>query len=154
MPNVEKLVEKFRQKLQIDQEIEKYKEETVNPLVDRVFNINFIGVFSNLADEINNKIGIKIINIQPEGKSRFVVQGQHHRIYFQKSKVDISPEGIASTHVIPIYIWKGVTKHLGPITFFINVNSQEVKWNIPFESPENYSEILFSKLVEDEDFFM
>lgn len=153
MSNIEQLVEKFRKKLLVDQEIERYKTETVNPLVEKSFNNNFAQIFCDLANKINEELGFKVVSYQPEGKNRFIIEGQYHRIYFQKSKIDYL-EGTASVHIIPICIWKGVTKHLGPISLFINTNSQEIKWDIPFDNVEEYSKILFSKLVDDEDFFM
>lgn len=153
MVDVEQLVEKYRQKLLIDQEIENYKREVVNPLADKVFFENFANIFSDLVSKINEKLGFKVVSYQQEGKHRFTIEGQFHRIYFQKSKVDYSDK-IAGVYIIPIYVWKGVTKHLGPISYFINTDSKEVKWDITYETVEEYSNILFSRLVDDEDFFM
>lgn len=153
MPRVEQLVEKYRKKLLIDEKVEKYKMEIINPLVDKVFSNDFSAVFSNLANEINEKLGFNVITYQQEGKSRFVIQGQHHRIIFQRSKPDVS-DGIAGIHIVPIYIWKGVTKHLGPVFFFIEPESGEIKWDISFGNVEDYTAVLFSNLVDDKDFFM
>ncbi|OGI03048.1 MAG: hypothetical protein A2104_01900 [Candidatus Melainabacteria bacterium GWF2_32_7] len=153
MSRVEQLVEKYRKKLLVDEKVEKYKMEIINPLADKVFSNDFAGIFCDLASEINDKLGCKIISYQQEGKNRFVIEGQHHRIYFQRSKPDVS-DGIAGIHIVPIYIWKGVTKHLSPIFFFIEPDSREVRWDISFGSVEDYITTLFSNLVDDKDFFM
>lgn len=153
MSGVEQLVEKYRKKLLVDEKVEKYKMEIINPLVDKIFSNDFASIFSNLANEINEEIGFTVITYQQEGKSRFVIQGQYHRIIFQRSKPDIS-DGIAGIHIVPIYIWKGVTKHLSPIFFFIEPESKEIKWDIAFNSTEDYITALFSNLVDDKDFFM
>ena len=153
MADIDQLVEKFRAKLLVAQEAEKFKNEVVNPLVNKIFNGNFSKVFQCLADELNSKVGAKVITFIPEGKSRFAIEGQFHRVYFQKGKVDVF-DNIINAHIIPIYIWKGVTKHLGPISFFVDPDNEEIKWDIPFESLEDYSSDLFGKLVDDVDFSM
>lgn len=153
MADVEQLIEKFRAKLLLEQEAEKHRNEIVIPLVNKVFVENFTKIFQNLADEINNQLGFKVVTFQTEGKNRFVIEGQYHRIYFQKSKIDIL-ENFINVNIVPIYIWKGVTKHLGPISLIIDSNTEEIKWDISSRSVEEYSKELFSKFVDDEDFFM
>jgi len=153
MADVEQLVEKFRAKLLLEQEVEKHRNEIVIPLVNKVFVENFTKIFQNLANEINNQLGFKVVTFQSEGKNRFVVEGQYHRIYFQKSKIDII-DNFINVNIVPIYIWKGVTKHLGPISIIIDSDTKGVRWDISSNSVEEYSKDLFSKLVDDEDFFM
>lgn len=153
MADVEYLVEKFRTKLLAAQEMEKYKTEVISPLVGKIFIDQFAGVFQNLTDEINSKVGSRVITFISEGKNRFTIEGLHHRIIFQKGKIEVF-DSRAVLNIIPIYVWKGVTKHLGPISIVIDPNTEETKWDIPFGNTVDYSKDLFSKLVDDEDFSM
>ena len=153
MTDVEHLVDKFRTKLLAAQEMEKYKTEIVLPLVSRIFTDQFAGIFQNLTDEINLKVGSRVITYISEGKNRFTIEGLHHRIIFQKGKIEVF-DGRAVLNIIPIYIWKGVTKHLGPISIIVAPNAEEINWDIPFGSVVDYSKDLFGKLVDDEDFSM
>ena len=153
MTSMEQLVEKFKEKLFVSSATEKYKNEIVLPLVSRIFNEKFVMVFENLANELNSQLNFNAVSFQTEGKVRFILEGRYHRIYFQKGKVDILDDFV-TVSIIPIYIWKGVTKHLKPVSFFLNLNNEEIKWNISFDNVEDYSKSLFCKLVDDEDFFM
>ncbi len=73
--------------------------------------------------------------------------------FISKRKIEVLDK-VVSLSIIPIYIWKGVSKHLGPITAFINIENSAINWDIPHDSVEEYSKVLFSKLVEDIDFSM
>lgn len=153
MSNIDELIAKFRQKMLVSKETEQFKEETAKPLADKVFNDDFTEKFKNLTDKINESIGSKIISFISEGKNRFVIEGQYHRVYFQKSKLEIE-NNLIVVNIIPILIWKGVTKHLGPISYYIDYFKNKTSWDIPLNSVEEYSQNLFSKLVDDEDFSM
>jgi len=149
----DKLVEKFKTKIKINEEKQRYLNDVVNPMVDKYFKENFVQTFSDLITELNQRVGSTVITFTLESKNRYVIQGLYHRILFQKSNVDVM-ENIISVDIVPIYIWKGVTKHLGPISMFINPETQEVKWDLPDEDIKNYALSLFNNLVEDEDFSM
>lgn len=153
MTDIEQLVEKFRTKLLTAQKAEKYRNEVITPLVNKIFNEDFARVFENLANEINARLNSKVVSFNMESKARFVIQGKYHRIYFQKGKVDLINE-IINVNIIPIYIWKGVTRHLGPVSISVNPACGEIKWDMPHNNVEEYSKDLFGKLVDDEDFSM
>ena len=151
MVDIEDLVEKFKAKLAFVKKTENYKNEIVEPIVNTIFNEEFADVFQNISEALNEKLGLNEINFKSEGKTRFFIEGRFHRIIFQKSKIEIL-ENFVKTTIIPIYIWKGITKHLSPISFTINSSSHDIKWS--FALPEHYAKNLFSKLIDDDDFFM
>jgi len=151
MVDIEDLTEKFKTKIALEKETENYKNTIVEPIVNKIFNEEFAEIFKNIAETLNKKLGFNIVNFKSEGKNRFFIEGRFHRIIFQKGKIEILND-IVITTIIPLYIWKGVTKHLKPILFTINPNSDNIKWS--FDSLEDYAKNLFSKLVDDDDFFM
>ncbi|MEI7474409.1 MAG: hypothetical protein WCK67_06475 [bacterium] len=153
MIDMKQLIEKFKAKLLEEEGNSLYKNESVRNIVNRVFVEEFAKIFESIVNEINNKLNIKLLSYQLEGKSRFIVEGRYHRIYFQKGKIDQNDE-VIQLNIIPICVWKGVTKHLGPICAYINQETLQIKWDIPFENPEIYAMDVFNKLVDDTDFSM
>lgn len=151
MVNIEDLVEKFKTKLALAKETEEYKNTVVEPVVNTIFNEEFAGIFRTITETLNEKLQVNTVNFKSEGKNRFFIEGRFHRIIFQKGKIEIL-DNVVNTTIIPLYIWKGVTKHLTSILFTINSDSYDVKWS--FDSTEEYAKNLFSKLVDDDDFFM
>ena len=150
MIDIEDLAEKFKNKLTLAKETEEYKNTVIEPVVNKIFNEEFAGIFQTITESLNKKLQCNAVNFKSEGKNRFFIEGRFHRIIFQKGKIEI-PDNVIKTTIIPLYIWKGVTKHLTPISFTINPDSHDIKWS--FDSPENYAKNLFSKLVDDDDFF-
>ncbi|MDD3150712.1 MAG: hypothetical protein PHV68_07735 [Candidatus Gastranaerophilales bacterium] len=153
MSDIDELVQKFKEKIIETEKNEQFKESVVNPLAERVFAKNFLGVFKELALKINEKIGFKVITFLQDNKNRFSVSGQYHRIHFQKCNVEII-ENIITVSIIPLYVWKGVSKHFEPISFFINLHDESVSWDIPEGSVDKYCKNLFMKFIEDIDFSM
>lgn len=153
MTDIDELVQKFKNKLESAQRTEKIKEEFAIPATNNLFENGFATVFKELSQKICYSVGYDVVTFAAEGKSRFVLSGQFHRIYFQKGKIEVLDK-VVSLSIIPIYIWKGVSKHLGPITAFVNIENSSINWDIPHETVEEYSKVLFSKLVEDIDFSM
>lgn len=151
MINIEDLVEKFKTKLALVKETENHRNNTVEPIVSTIFTEEFSDIFKYISESLNENLGFNAVNFKSEGKNRFFIEGRFHRVIFQKGKIEIL-DNIIKTTIIPIYIWKGVTKHLTPISFTINPDSHNVKWD--YDSPERYAKNLFSKLVDDDDFFM
>lgn len=151
MVDIEDLVEKFKNKLALVKETENYKTTIVEPVVNTIFNEEFADIFKTIAESLNEKLECNAVNFKSEGKNRFFIEGRFHRIIFQKGKIEIL-DNVVNTTIIPLYIWKGVTKHLTPILFTINPDSHDIKWNL--NSLEDYAKNLFSKLVDDDDFFM
>jgi len=151
MVDIEDLVKKFKTKFALAKETENYKNTIVEPVVNKIFNEEFAEIFKNIAESLNEKLGFNAVNFKYEGKNRFFAEGRFHRIIFQKGKIEILDD-IVITTIIPIYVWKGVTKHLKPVLCTINPDLDDIKWS--FDSPENYAKNLFSKLVDDDDFFM
>ncbi len=153
MSEIDELVEKFRSKLLKEQECQKYRDEVATPIINKIFNENFVVVFQSLSDEINNKLGAQVISFLKEGANRFTIQGKYHRVTFQRGKIEFSG-GIINVSIIPVYIWKGVTKHLGPISIIINPETSDFEFDLSSEDIKVYSKKLFSNLVDDSDFFM
>jgi hypothetical protein len=151
MVDIEDLAEKFKNKLALVKKTENYKNTIVEPIVNKIFNEEFADIFKNISESLNEKLEFNAVNFKSEGRNRFFVEGRFHRIIFQKGKIEIV-DNVVNTTIIPLYVWKGVTKHLTPVLFTINPDSQHIKWN--FNSPEDYAKNLFSKLVDDDDFFM
>jgi hypothetical protein len=149
--NLDEIVDKFKNRLLATQEAEKFKSEIVEPLVEEGFKEKFIKKFENITETINQKVGSQVIKTHQEDKNKYIVEGLYHRVYFQKSNTDVI-DNKAYTSIIPIYVWKGVTKHLGPISLIINTETREVKWDIPFGSVEKYAGELFQGFAEDKDF--
>lgn len=149
--NIDEIVEKFKERLLATKEAEKFRNEVIEPLVNKVFEEDFIKVFEEVAETINNKVGTDIIKHYSEGDNKYYIEGSYHKIYFQKSNIDII-ENVAYVNIIPIYIWKGVTKHLGPISFVVNINTKQIKWDLPLDNIGTYAKKLFSGFVEDKDF--
>lgn len=149
--NIDGIVEKFKDRLLATKEAEKFRNEIVEPLIERVFAENFIKTIDNIGDQINNKVGTQVVKCYSEDKDKYVIEGLYHKVYFQKANTDIIGTS-AYVNIIPIYSWKGATKHLGPISLIINTENNETKWDIPFESIENYAKKLFSGFAEDKDF--
>ena len=153
MADFEQIVERFKTKLSISREAHKQDIESLNKVINKEFSENFAQVFYDLSEKINDQVGSNVISFNVETKDRFVIQGQHHRIFFQKSKLEVD-SSFASINIIPIYIWKGVTKHMGPITLIINLDDNSVKWDLPSGSIESYTLSLFENLIDDKDFSM
>ncbi len=153
MSEIDELVEKFRSKLLKEQECQKYKDEVATPVINKIFNENFVSVFKNLSEELNNKLGAQVIGFQQEGTNRFTIQGKYHRVIFQRGKVEFAG-GIINVSIIPVYIWKGVTKHLGPISIIINPETSYFEFDLSSDNIKVYSKNLFSNLVDDNDFFV
>lgn len=151
MVDIEDLAEKFKNKLTFVKEMENYQNNIVEPIVNTIFTEEFADIFKTIAESLNEKLQFNAVNYKSEGKNRFFIEGRFHRIIFQKGKIEIL-DNVIKTTIIPIYIWKGVTKHLMPLSFTINPDSHNIKWS--FDLPENYAKNLFSKLVDDDDFFM
>lgn len=153
MANIDNLVKKFRAKFVLAPETENYKNNVVEPIVNKIFSEEFSEIFKTISESLNEKLGFNAVNFKTEGKTRFFVEGRFHRIIFQKGKTEIL-DNVITTTIIPLYIWKGVTKHLTPVSFVINPDSRHIKWGFPFNSPEEYAENIFGRFVEDDDFFM
>jgi hypothetical protein len=152
MIEMKQLIEKFKSKLK-EEGNSAYKNDDVRIAVNKAFIDEFAKVFELIVNEINTKLDIKLLSFQLEGKSRFIVEGRYHRIYFQKGKIDYENE-IISLNIIPICVWKGVTKHLGPISAYINQKTFETKWDLSQQTPQIYAMNVFNKLVDDTDFSM
>lgn len=151
MINMQQLIEKYKAKLLKENEQARYQNEKINEVTNHLFIQDFSKNFQNIAEEINQNIGSKILSFQSEGKNRFIIEGKFHRVYFQKGKVEIN-NNILILNIIPICVWKGVTKHLGPISVYKNIETNETKWDITSDSPKKYAMNLFEKLIEDVDF--
>jgi len=147
------LVEKFKTKLKITQETQKYKDEVILPLINEIYDSEFVNVFNNLVDDLNERVGSKVVGFNADSKNRFTVEGMYHRLIFQKSRIEIY-ENLVSLNIVPLYIWKGTTKHIGIITMFLNPETNEVKWEIPFNNVKDYAIKLFDGLINDVDFGM
>ncbi len=152
MVDLEDLVETYKQKIAADNG-EKYKNEVIEPRLTEIFNRDFAAIFNNIIDIINSKVNSTVINFKPEGKNRFSIEGKFHRIIFQKGKTEIIGN-MAGVNIIPLCIWKGVTKHLGPIAFVKDLESDKIEWDLPVNSTEDYVKSILGKLAEDEDFYM
>lgn len=153
MANIDNLAEKFKAKFVLTTEAENYKNNIVEPVINKIFSEEFAEIFKTISESLNEKLGFNAVNFKTEGKTRFFVEGRFHRIIFQKGETKIL-ENIIKTTIIPICIWKGVTKHLAPVSFTVNPDSHNIKWDFSFSSPEKYAENVFGRLVEDDDFFM
>ena len=153
MVDIEDLVEKFKTKITLVQETENYKTNIVEPIVNKIFNEKFSDSFKNISESLNEKLEFNAVNFKAEGKNRFFIEGRFHRIIFQKGKIEILDNNI-TVNIIPIYVWKGVIKHLKLISFIINSDLQDITWDIQFNSPEDYAKSIFSKLIDDDDFLM
>ena len=94
-----------------------------------------------------------MINFKQEGKSRFYIEGRFHRIIFQRGKFE-KIDNLINVNIIPLCMWKGVTKHLGPISFVKNIENGLIECDLPDESVEEYTKCILSNLTEDEDFYM
>lgn len=152
MIEMKQLIEKFKSKLQ-EEDNSIYKNDVVRTAVNKIFVDEFAKIFESIVNEINTMLNVKLLSFQLEGKNRFIVEARYHRIYFQKGKIDSENEMI-SLNIIPICVWKGVTKHLGSISVYINQKTFETKWALPQETPHLYAMNLFNKLIEDTDFSM
>lgn len=152
MHDLEELLETYKQKLMYEQH-DKQLAESVEITAGEIFNKNFSEVFSNIIETINKKLNVNVINYKSESKNRFSIEGNFHRIIFQKGKVE-KLDNIINVNIIPLCIWKGVTKHLGPISFVKNLETDKLKWNLPEDSVEIYVKTLLGKLADDEDFYM
>ncbi len=153
MVDIDDLVETYKKKVAQVKEAENYKLEIIEPEAARIFDEGFMQVFRNIADVVNQKVSSNVINFKTEGKNRFSIEGRFHRITFQKGKTEII-EQMINVNIIPLCVWKGVTKHLGPISFIKNFEDDKVEWDLPATSVEEYTKRLFRKLAEDEDFYM
>lgn len=153
LSDIEYIVERFKTKFSVSKNVENYTNQTLLPLTNKIFSENFSDVLKQLVENINKQVGTPVLTFIQETKDRTLVQGQFHRIFFQKNKLELH-DNIASVSIIPIYVWKGVTKHLGPITYFVNTDTQEVKWDIQFDTVKHYAINLFNNLVDDKDFSM
>jgi|GEM_PF-5029381 len=153
MAELEELVKTFKKKVDVAKTDEKYKNEVITPQVTEVFNREFMEVFRNITETVNQKVNANVINFKPEGKTKFSIEGKFHRIIFQKGKTDVI-EHVVSVNIIPICIWKGVTKHLGSISFVKGLETEKVEWDLPAASVEDYTKRLLGNLAEDEDFYM
>lgn len=153
MVDIQDLVETYKQKVSEAQEAESHKKEVIEPVLLQIFNENFLGVFKDIINRLNEKVNSNVINLRVEGKNRFTIEGRYHRVTFQKGKTDII-ENIANANIIPLCVWRGVTKHLGPISFLRNFETEVLEWDLKASSPEEYAKKLLRKLAEDEDFYM
>ncbi len=153
MENFQVVIDRYKAKLDATKIIQVQNSEIVEELTKKAFNDEFAGLFYELAERINKEVGAKVLSYIIETKDRFVLQGQHHRIFFQKGKTEVYDK-IATVNIVPIYIWKGVTKHLGPITIVINSETREIKWDIISGCIEDYAIKIFNNLIDDKDFSM
>src|SRR6056297_547616 len=153
MVDIDDLVETYKKKVAQVKEAENYKLEIIEPEVARIFDKDFMQVFQNIADAVNHKVNSNVINFKTEGKNRFSIEGRFHRITFQKGKIE-TIDRMVNVNIIPLCVWKGVTKHLGPISFIKNLENNKIEWDLPATSVEEYTKRLFRKLAEDEDFYM
>ncbi len=153
MPDLEELIKTYKQKITASKEEEKYKNEVIEPNVNEIFNKSFKDVFKTIIETLNQKVNSNVISYKLESKNRFSIEGKFHRIIFQIGKTEII-NSMISVNIIPLCIWKGVTKHLGPISFIKDLETDCLKWDLPVRSVESYAKILLGKLAEDEDFYM
>lgn len=153
MINIDDLAEKFQNKINNSKENEIFKNDVAEPMANKIFLEKFSDIFKNITEALNKKLGINVVNFKSEGKTRFFVEGRYHRIIFQRGNINISKNEI-SMAIIPIFIWKGVTKHLNQISFSVKDDVKNIKWGVPFDSPEEYAKNLFGKLIDDKDFFI
>jgi hypothetical protein len=149
--NLDEIVEKFKDRLVATKEAEKFRKEVIEPFVEDVFEKEFIQTFNNIASAINEKVGTEVIRSYIESKNKYVIEGLYHRVFFQLSSIDIITQ-TAYVNIIPVYVWKGITKHLGPISLILNTETQTFKWDIPYNSIENYASKIFKGFTEDKDF--
>lgn len=153
LTDFEQVVERFKTKLSISREVHNFDVEELTKIINKEFSEGFAEVFYDLSEKLNNQVGSKVLSFNVETKDRFTIQGPYHRIFFQKSKLE-TMSNIVSVNIIPIYVWKGVTKHMGPITLLINMENNEIKWDISTKTVEQYAISLFDKLIDDKDFSM
>ena len=153
MVDIEDLVETYRKKVAAAEETQKYRMETITPQVTEIFNKSFMEIFRDIAETVNEKVNTTVINFKSEGKNRFSIEGRFHRIVFQKGKIEIIDD-MVSVNIIPLCVWKGVTKHLGPISFVKDLVTGMIKWDLPVSSVEEYTKNLLGKLAEDENLEM
>lgn len=153
MVDIEELVETYKEKIIRTEESERYDKEVIVPQVARIFTDEFMGVFEKISQTINQQIKTTVIKFKPEGHTRFSIEGRFHRVIFQRGKIE-ALDNIIYVNIIPLCIWKGVTKHLGPICFAKNLETGSIEWDLPTTSVEEYTKIILGKLAEDEDFYM
>ena len=149
--NIDEIVLKFKERLVATKEAEKFRNEVVEPLVDAIFREDFINTFDSFSETINKSVGNEVIKHYIEDNNRYVIEGMYHKIYFQKSHVEIVGNN-AYVNIIPVYVWKELTKHLGPISLIVNVETRDFKWEIQFESIKSYATKVFAGLIDDKDF--
>ncbi|MEW6171384.1 MAG: hypothetical protein AB1472_07515 [Candidatus Omnitrophota bacterium] len=150
--SIDEIVEKFKSHLIAKNKAEAFFKETIEPKVEKVFQEKFVKAFETIAEAINTKVGSDVIHCYHENKDKFVIEGLYHKIFFQKSQIEIIVAGTVQVNIIPIYAWKGITKHMGPISFILDIENNTVTWDISFDSIEMYATNLFSGFVEDKDF--
>lgn len=149
--NIDQIVEKFKDRLVATKEAESFRKEVVEPLSEAIFKETFVKIFDNIAKSINSKVGTEVIKTLPENKNKYIIEGLYHRIIFQRSSPEILGNS-AYINIIPIYTWKGVQKHLGPISLIINIETKDHKWDITYDSVESYAKKIFEGFTEDKDF--
>ncbi len=153
MVSLEELVETYKQKFSDSKQEEQYKNEVIEPEIIKIFNEQFSKIFKNIIEIINQKLNQNVINYKSEGKNRFSIEGKFHRIIFQKGKTEII-NNLVCVNIIPLCTWKGVTKHLGPISFVKDPENNRIEWDLPVGSVEVYVKTLLGKIAEDEDLCM
>ncbi len=151
MVDIDKLLEKFKEKNVLEKQENLYENNIIDSTTTQIFTNDFADMFENIISLLNEKIGSRVVNFKPEGKIRFTVEGEYHRIIFQKLQTKVE-ENTAEIKIIPLCVWKGVTKHLMSVIFYIDLESKKYKYCSSFDTVEEYAKNILGNLAEDKDF--